>query len=195
MQRQIFRKVALDRLASPEQLDQLLQVTRPTGWLALAALYTLLAAAVLWSIFGSIAVQVSGRAALVAPASGRMLEALVFVPARAAQQVRPGMPARVVPAGTGRERYGFMRGTVVSVDAAWAADAGTTARLATTLGIDSSAIAIHVALVPDPAAMSGYAWSLPPGPPTALASGTPGEATIVVDERRPISFVLPRKEQ
>jgi hypothetical protein len=195
MQRQIFRKVALDRLASPEQLDQLLQVTRPTGWLALAALCLLLSATVLWSIFGSIAIQVSGRAALIAPEGGRTLEALVFLPADAAQQVRPGMPARVVPAGASRERDGFMRGAVVSVDAAWAADAATAERLATTLRVDSSAIAIHVALVPDLAATSGYAWSLPPGPPTALASGTLANVTIVVDERRPISFVLPPMEQ
>ncbi len=34
----IFRKVALERLSSPEQLDQLLQVTDPKGWLALGAL-------------------------------------------------------------------------------------------------------------------------------------------------------------
>ena len=34
----IFRKVALERLSSPEQLDQLLQVTDPKGWMALGAL-------------------------------------------------------------------------------------------------------------------------------------------------------------
>ena len=39
----IFRKVALERLSSPEQLDQLMQVTSPKGWLALAGLGALLA--------------------------------------------------------------------------------------------------------------------------------------------------------
>ncbi|MEY4095680.1 MAG: hypothetical protein RLZZ53_2879, partial [Acidobacteriota bacterium] len=33
----IFRKVALDRLASPEQLDLLMEVTSPRSWIALVA--------------------------------------------------------------------------------------------------------------------------------------------------------------
>jgi len=33
----IFRQAALDRLSSPEQLDRLMQVTLPTGWIALVA--------------------------------------------------------------------------------------------------------------------------------------------------------------
>ena len=31
----IFRQALIDRLASPEQLDSLMQVTDPLGWLAL----------------------------------------------------------------------------------------------------------------------------------------------------------------
>ena len=33
----LFRKVSLDRLSSPEQLDQLLRVTDPKSWLGLFA--------------------------------------------------------------------------------------------------------------------------------------------------------------
>lgn len=58
MQRPIFRKVALERLSSPEQLDQLMQVTNPRGWLALAALVTLLLAAIVWGVMGSIPTEV-----------------------------------------------------------------------------------------------------------------------------------------
>ncbi len=65
MRNDIFRKVALDRLASPEQLDQLMQVTTPRGWLALLAMGGLLAAAVAWSVFGSIPERVSGQGMLI----------------------------------------------------------------------------------------------------------------------------------
>ena len=34
MRGSIFRKAALERLSSPERLDQLMQVTRPRAWLA-----------------------------------------------------------------------------------------------------------------------------------------------------------------
>src|SRR5262245_38164782 len=56
----IFRKISLDRLASPEQLDQLLEVTTPRGWLSLIALSALIVAAVVWSIAGSIPSRVGG---------------------------------------------------------------------------------------------------------------------------------------
>lgn len=60
----IFRKVALERLSSPEQLDQLMQVTTPQAWLALSTLGGLLAAAVLWGVFGSIPTEAAGEGIL-----------------------------------------------------------------------------------------------------------------------------------
>lgn len=50
MPTEIFRKVSLDRLSSPEQIDQLLQVTTPRGWVALLALCGCIAAALIWSV-------------------------------------------------------------------------------------------------------------------------------------------------
>ncbi|HET9626831.1 MAG TPA: NHLP bacteriocin system secretion protein [Kofleriaceae bacterium] len=50
----VFRKVSLDRLSSPEQLDQLMQVTDARGWIMLAAFSTILAIAVLWGVLGSV---------------------------------------------------------------------------------------------------------------------------------------------
>ncbi|HET7584233.1 MAG TPA: NHLP bacteriocin system secretion protein [Gemmatimonadaceae bacterium] len=60
----LFRKASLDRLASPEQLDQLMQVTTPKGWVALLALAALLATAIVWGVVGSIPEQVSGQGVL-----------------------------------------------------------------------------------------------------------------------------------
>src|SRR5688572_11542552 len=61
----LFRKAALQRLSSPEQLDLLMQVTNPRAWLALAALGLLLVAAILWSIFGVIPTKISGKGILI----------------------------------------------------------------------------------------------------------------------------------
>ena len=63
----IFRQVALERLSSPEQLDQLMRVANPTGWAALLALGLLLLAAILWGIFGSVSTKVVGQGVLLAP--------------------------------------------------------------------------------------------------------------------------------
>ncbi|MBI2926708.1 MAG: NHLP bacteriocin system secretion protein [Verrucomicrobia bacterium] len=64
-QSRIFRQSALDKLSSPEQLDQLMQVTTPKSWLALAACAALVLTAIAWSIFGSIPTTVSGRGILI----------------------------------------------------------------------------------------------------------------------------------
>ena len=84
----IFRKVALERLSSPEQLDQLLQVTDPKGWLALGALGLLLLTSVGWGVFGSIPTEARGEgillrqggvSSLVAAENGQVEEILVQV--------------------------------------------------------------------------------------------------------------------
>lgn len=61
----IFRQVALERLSSPEQLDQLMQVTSRKAWIALAAFGLGILLAVLWGIFGSIPSKVQGQAVLI----------------------------------------------------------------------------------------------------------------------------------
>ena len=84
----IYREVALERLSSPEQLDQLMQVTRPQGWLALSAVLTLILLAVVWGILGSIPTEAQGEgillrqggvSQLVAAGSGQVEEMLVSV--------------------------------------------------------------------------------------------------------------------
>lgn len=65
MRRQIFRKKALERLASPEQLDQLMPLTRPCGWMALCGIAALLLLAILWSIVGTVETTVQGQGMLV----------------------------------------------------------------------------------------------------------------------------------
>jgi HlyD family secretion protein len=79
----IFRKAALRHPSSPEQLDHLAQVTRPRGWMALAATSLLLVMGVVWGLTGQVADKVQGRGILVrsggvlevvAPASGRVVD-------------------------------------------------------------------------------------------------------------------------
>ena len=80
----MFRKVALERLSSPEQLDQLITLTSPIGWAALIAVAVLLAAIVAWGFSGSIPTRVEGAGILVsrggqvfdamAPAGGTLAE-------------------------------------------------------------------------------------------------------------------------
>lgn len=68
----MFRPEALARLSSPEQLDQLMRATHPRAWLVLAALGTLLGAAAVWSVVGTLATTVPAMGILVK--SGGLLD-------------------------------------------------------------------------------------------------------------------------
>lgn len=63
----IFRQESLERLSSPERLDQLMQVISPMDWLAAGALCGLVAIGVVWSIVGRIPVTVEGRGVFMSP--------------------------------------------------------------------------------------------------------------------------------
>lgn len=63
----IYRKESLERLSSPERLDQLMQVVAPKDWLGLLAFGGLIVLGTAWSVFGKIPVTVDGRGILIYP--------------------------------------------------------------------------------------------------------------------------------
>ena len=50
----IFRKTALERLSSPDQLDSMLKITSPMSWLGIGAAGALAVAVIAWAFTGSI---------------------------------------------------------------------------------------------------------------------------------------------
>jgi HlyD family secretion protein len=82
----LFRKVSLERLSSPEQLDMVMEVTPPRAWIALGAVGSLLIVVTLWGIFGTIPEKVTAQGILLrrggitdvpSPAGGQVAEIAV----------------------------------------------------------------------------------------------------------------------
>ena len=65
--RQIFRQQSLDKLSSPERLDQLLRIVKPQSWVPLLALSLGACLVVVWAIVGIVPETVRGPAILVRP--------------------------------------------------------------------------------------------------------------------------------
>jgi HlyD family secretion protein len=63
--RSIFRKVALDRLTAPEQIDTLLVVTSARSWILLLTTVALLAAAVVWGYIGTVTTKATGQGVII----------------------------------------------------------------------------------------------------------------------------------
>lgn len=99
----IFRQRSLDRLSSPEQLDQLMRITSCRSWIALLAIGAVVASAVVWGLFGTVATSISeqgmfirggGLFAVQTPSAGQVQSVSVGV----GQQVTQGqVVAQVTP--------------------------------------------------------------------------------------------------
>lgn len=63
----MFRKAALERLSSPEQLDLLISITNPRAWLMLAGLVAILAAGLVWGVTGKVSTTIDSRSILLTP--------------------------------------------------------------------------------------------------------------------------------
>ncbi len=66
---QLYRKSALEKISSPEQLDKALTVTSPMSWLALAAVTFVIVVTVVWSIIGTLPVTVTTTGIVASPVS------------------------------------------------------------------------------------------------------------------------------
>ena len=64
----IFRQKSIDKVSSPEKLDDYIRVTTPSVWITLAAIVILLAGIVIWGTFGELTIHnADGTTETVAP--------------------------------------------------------------------------------------------------------------------------------
>ncbi|HNP71146.1 MAG TPA: hypothetical protein PLO33_02255 [Kouleothrix sp.] len=192
----MFRKEALDRLSSLEELDELMRVTTPRSWLALLALGSLLVVALLWGLFTTIPTTIAGRGSLTAAAGNAAeLQATVYVGIDDGRQIQPGMPVKLALARAPKEQWGVLLGTVTAVADVPSDQEG----MRGSLGNDAYAqalagagliVPVQVQFVRDPATPSGYKWSSPQGPPMPLQKGMLCQGTITINEQRAISLML-----
>ncbi|UNC93200.1 NHLP bacteriocin system secretion protein [Candidatus Contubernalis alkaliaceticus] len=63
----LYRKEALRKLSSPEQLDNMLTITSPRSWMAVAAVGLIFLSLLVWGCFGSVTSQVAGQGIIIRP--------------------------------------------------------------------------------------------------------------------------------
>ena len=123
------------------------------------------------------------------------LEAVLYVPAERAKDLRPGMDAEILPTTVSREEYGFIRGKVDFVSDYPATEAATmrvfeNAPLVQALSARGPVTEVRVEMAAD-STPSGYRWSSPLGAPITLSGGTLCLGDIVTRRQRPINLVVP----
>ena len=108
------------------------------------------------------------------------------------------MPIQITPQTIKRERFGGIVGTVANVSTfpittESAANIVGNPEVVKGLIADKpeGVIQVFAELKPDAATSSGYQWSSSKGPNLKITSGTTTTVRVTVEERAPISFVLP----
>lgn len=106
-----FRAVALQRAASPEQLDHLVRITRPFDWMLVFAICIALIAAVTWGIVGRVPTRAEGQGILIS-GGGRVVEAssaasgrLATISVMVGDRVTQGQPIAEIVQTDIQQRY------------------------------------------------------------------------------------------
>ncbi|HYL28239.1 MAG TPA: HlyD family efflux transporter periplasmic adaptor subunit [Candidatus Nitrosotalea sp.] len=140
----------------------------------------------------------SGDAIATIEPVGAAPAAVIFVPVETDRRVAVGMPVRLSPADSRPDVFGFLHGHVTYA----APFPASPDRIRAALQNDAVASGfapqvpvreIHVALDVDE--HGELIWSGLRNARRSLSPGTPCYATIVVEDRAPISFVLPQTQQ
>lgn len=89
MEKQIFRKKSMERVSSPEQLNDYIRVSNPSLWMVIAAIIVLLAGACVWGVFGRLETKVR----VAARAEGEVV--VCYVKESEIEKIEIGMTARI----------------------------------------------------------------------------------------------------
>lgn len=123
--------------------------------------------------------------------------AVVFVPVETDRRAAVGMPVNISPADASPDVFGYLRGHVIYVAPFPASPDRIKAALendavASSFSPDIPVREVHVALDVD--AQGNLIWSGLHNAHRDLAVDTPCDATVVVEQRHPISFLLPQRQ-
>lgn len=125
------------------------------------------------------------------------MQAVIYVPGGEGKKVLEGQEIQVSPSTVKAEEYGFILGKVTSVSYFPSTPEGMKVvlrneELVKELSSKGAPIEVTALLTKDSATKSGYKWSSSQGPPTGIFSGTQATASIVVDRKPPVEFVIPK---
>lgn len=121
--------------------------------------------------------------------------ALLFVSPGQAAGVAPGQDVGLAVASAPAAAFGLLRGQVVSVSRFPLTQAQESVLIgsdaaAKTLAADGGKLLVTVRLRQDSRTVTGYAWTMPGGPPQPLPPLVPAAGTITLGSQTPISLLF-----
>ncbi|MGI6711863.1 MAG: hypothetical protein ACOX4L_03890 [Bacillota bacterium] len=191
MQNSIFRKSSLERISSPEQLNEYVKIINPGIWTVLFGLFALLFAVIIWAFAGSIPETVQHTGVAYAH-EGEEEAVYCFVPMSVSKRLSEGMKVQVSPDYAPREEYGYIFGMVESIGK----KPVTEKEIIETFGniryvegliTQRNMVEIRVTLERIEGRLK---WSTKKGKNVSVSSGANCALLIVTKERKPYELIL-----
>jgi HlyD family secretion protein len=123
------------------------------------------------------------------------LKSLAYFKIKDGKRIRPGDRITVTPTNVERERWGSIVGTVEEVGPFPVTMQGAlnevgSEEIVKLLVTNGGAIEIEAKLETDPTTTSGFKWTSK-GPDMKFSAGTTTTVRVIVEQRRPITYVIP----
>jgi HlyD family secretion protein len=123
------------------------------------------------------------------------LRIIAFIPIASGKKIVAAQEVQISPSFVKREDFGFMLGRVVSVSTLPATPEEiqrlvANDRLAKEF-IDLNPFQVVIEPLAEPKNPSGFKWTSSSGPPLEVGSGTDCTVQVVVEKRKPITYVIP----
>ncbi|MCL2218957.1 MAG: hypothetical protein FWC23_00810 [Chitinispirillia bacterium] len=193
MQSNVFRKNSIERLSSPEQLNECIMLVQPRMWYVLAGFVAIMCAAGIWAFTGTIPERAVLRCVVVAEADGLNLYA--YVPFTVSKRLTERMAVEVSPDYAVREEFGFIHGNVAGIGSRVVGGEHLERRFGSVSFVrgilpseaEGNFVEVKIALERDG---GGLKWSNPKGADVTLESGAFCTGVIVINERRPIELFI-----
>lgn len=124
------------------------------------------------------------------------LEAVAYIPVQEAKRIVVGQKALISPTIYQKEEYGSIKGKVLEVTPYPVTPQEVKARFQNDVLVKSFSekgafLKVKIELKEDKKTKSGFQWSSSKGPLNELSAGTWLEAQVLVEERRPLSLLVP----
>jgi HlyD family secretion protein len=135
--------------------------------------------------------------------SSAIISSHAFFPAKDGKRLKIGQLVRVTPTTTKPQRHGGIQGTITSISSLPVSHDSLKLRIGdeatvknvsqhqSSNGSSSPLIEVTTSLKKDNSTISGYDWGGGNGPDLQLTSGTTTNVSVIVEERSPISYVIP----
>ncbi|MDR1627703.1 MAG: hypothetical protein LBR79_02910 [Oscillospiraceae bacterium] len=111
----LFRKSSLDRISSPEQLNEYIKITNPSLIGILIAIFTILIAGCIWIFTSRIPQSIDLIGIATTSYRDNSQKVYCYVPISTAKRLKQGMKVQISPDYAPREEYGYVEGKILFV--------------------------------------------------------------------------------